>query len=143
MKLDRMDGYYLSQKSVAKVESLYNAVYMGAWAIKLLSGGWSGAPVDVFYVAEPDTSKGHKHYFGLFIRDMSSEMRICDATSAFSEPISGIEEDGTVYVSHYRHDLVKTPSGGFIDGGRDYCRTNVAPNVKVTVEGSEFKFETI
>ena len=36
---------------------------------------------------------------------------------------------GIVYASKYRHDYVKTPSGLFIDGGRDYIRSNADPKL--------------
>jgi hypothetical protein len=47
-------------------------------------------------------------------------------------------------VSRYRHDYVQTPSGGSIDGGRDYTKTSVPVDlVKITVNEDTFEFAEI
>ena len=92
----------------------------------------------------PDRSKGHSNYFGMYSAPGIGPM-ITNAESAFSEPITGLlTEDGEVIVSRYRHDYVE--KGPYmIDGGRDYLRTsgNNADGklVKVTVVDGEFQFE--
>lgn len=109
---------------------------MGFWTIKNKHGGWSDDPVDVFYNADPDTSKGHTNYFGMFIRD--GVLYITEASSAFSEPIAGMPTpDGEVLVSRYRHNYV-TKGDRMIDGGRDYIRASMHETVTVTVNGGEF-----
>lgn len=119
------DGYWFSGAQIPKIEEHYNAKYLGYWAIKDQMDNWSEEPVDVFYVDNPDKSKGHSNYFGLFQNKKKSVM-ICNAESAFSEPITGLlTEDGEVLVSRYRHDMHSKGEGvneKFIDGGRDYVR---------------------
>ena len=74
--------YWLTEEGIGIVEEKYGgATFMGAWAIKKKDGGWFDEPVDVFYQPNPDTSKGHSHYFGIFIR--TGEAYITNAESAF------------------------------------------------------------
>ena len=112
---------------------------MGYWCGKTTTGNWGERPLDVFYQAEPD--EGFSNYFGLIIKD--DKVLITNAESCFSNPMIGIVEDDTVYVSRFRHDYVQTPNGKIIDGGRDYVKTDqVSENfVTVTVSDGEFIFE--
>ena len=142
MYIDNSKAYWLNESGIHNIEKLKNAQYMGYWAIKNSTGSWSASPVDVFYVENPDTSKGHSHYFGMFYRE--AELYITNASSAFIEPITGILcEDGEVIVSRYRHDFV-TKGDIMIDGGRDYVKSSIhRPFINVTVDGGEFKFEPV
>ena len=131
------DGYWFKKAGIQKIEENYGAKYMGYWCTKRPSGGWNESPVDVFYVPNPDTSKGHTHYFGMFVRD-DENVYITEASTAFSDPISGIPTpDGEVIVSRYRHDYVEK-DGRMIDGGRDYVRSSMHPTVRITVDGDQF-----
>lgn len=131
-------GYWLSEANVKTVETGYNAKYLGPWTIKDRSGNWTNYPVDVFYVESPDTSKGHSNYFGLFKKGDS--LMICDASSAFSEPIVGLlAENNEVLISRYRHDYVKKGEV-FVDGGREYLRRSAGKMVEVNVYCGEFNF---
>jgi hypothetical protein len=130
------EGYHFSQSQIKGIEEKNNAKYMGPWCTQRLKGGWNERPVDVFYQPNPDTEKGHKHYFGMFIQD--GTVWITDATSAFMDPITGIVcEDGEVIVSRYRHDYV-TKGDRMIDGGRDYVRASLHSSATVTVVDGEF-----
>lgn len=131
--------YWLRPDGVKKIEELKNAVFMGHWCVKTPQG-WSEQPVDVFYQAKPDRAKGHTQYFGLYLR--GGRLMICDACSAFSEPMTGaITADGEVLVSRYRHDC-QQKKGVMVDGGRDYFRSSLPiALVTVKVKGSEFKFK--
>lgn len=138
------DGYWFKKDGIRKIEEKYGAKYMGYWCTKSPRGYWNESPVDVFYQPNPDTSKGHTHYFGMFIKndpftgEGSGSVYITEASTAFSEPISGIPtDDGEVIVSRYRHDYV-TKDGRMIDGGRDYVRASMHPTVMVTVDGDRF-----
>jgi hypothetical protein len=138
------DGYWFKKAGIQKIEEKYGAKYMGYWATKNSRGYWNESPVDVFYQPNPDTSKGHTHYFGMFIKndpftgEGTGSVYITEASSAFSDPISGIPtDDGEVIVSRYRHDYV-TKDGRMIDGGRDYVRASMHPTVMVTVDGDRF-----
>jgi len=136
------DGSFFKKDKIRIIENHYGAKYMGFWAIKWSENlGWSSYPVDVFYQPNPDVSKGHTHYFGMHISERGDVM-ICNAESAFSEPIAGIlTEDGEVIVSRYRHDCI-FKDGQMIDGGRDYLRSSGGKFVNVTVKDGEFILKT-
>lgn len=138
------DGYHFPDTGIIKIEEHYKAKYLGYWTIKTRSGGWSEWPVDVFYQPNPDTAKGHTHYFGMYrpVWHEDNTVMITNAESAFSEPMVGlVSDDGEVLVSHYRHDCV-TKDNLMIDGGRDYTRRSMAgKTVIVTVVDGKFVFE--
>lgn len=138
------DGYWFKKDGISKIEEKYSAKYMGYWCTKSPRGNWNESPVDVFYVENPDTSKGHTNYFGMFIKTdpytgkSTDSVYITEASTAFSDPIAGIPtDDGEVIVSRYRHDYVEK-DGRMIDGGRDYVRASMHPTVMVTVVGDKF-----
>lgn len=130
------DGYHFDSNGIAKIVKKYDAKYMGYWCTKSPSGGWNDSPVDVFYVENPDRSKGHTNYFGMFIQN--ENVFITNAESAFSEPIIGIlTDDGEVIVSRYRHDYV-SKGKYMIDGGRDYARSHGGQFITVNVKDGEY-----
>lgn len=137
---DPEGAYWFHSDQIRTIEEKYQARYLGHWCVKQSQDEWSDDPVDVFYQPHPDTSLGHGHYFGMFVRDNS--ICITNAESAFSEPITGILlKSGEVMVSRYRHDY-QYREGAMIDGGRDYVRTHKnAQTVTVIMEHGEFKFE--
>ena len=73
-------------------------------------------PYDIFYRDTPHPVFGN-HYFGL-----NGEL-ITNADLVESLPFLCILEDNKYYYSRYRHDFVRH-NNSFIDGGRDYVRTN-------------------
>ena len=135
--------YWLSHQGVLSVEKAKNATHMGYWCAKTQSGSWGEEPIDVFYQPNPDVSKGHSHYFGLFAQ--FGIMYIAKADSCFSKPILGalIEDTGEVLVSRYRHHF-EARGPVFVDGGRDYFRHSVPiVEVEVSVNGPEFEFKLV
>ena len=131
------DGFYFKSKSLRIIEEKYGAKYMGYWCTKRLDGkSWNERPVDVFYQPNPDTSKGHTNYFGMFVQE--DTVWITNAITAFEEPITGVIcEDGEVIVSRYRHDYV-TKGDRMVDGGRDYVRSSLHPMAKIEVVDGQF-----
>jgi len=134
--------YHFTDKGIKKLEELYNAKYVGHWCTKRPDGTWHDMPVDVFYQENPDQSKGHSNYFGMFINERGQAM-ITNAESAFSEPITGMLcEDGEVLVSRYRNDY-QTKGDVMVDGGRDYLRYSGGRYIRVTAENGEFNFSEV
>lgn len=113
-------------------------IYLGCWSIETKYNDWSDNPIDVFYEPYPDLSKGHSNYMGLYITYPTNQVMVCDASSAFSSNITCIVEEDVVYTSRYRHDYVKTPSGLYIDGGRDYLHTNCTDFASLCVRDGKF-----
>ena len=145
MKIEDREPYWFPRESIKKIENYYGAKYMSYWCIRDKTGNWSDIPVEVFYQPNPDISKGHSHYFGLFVSDITEKVMITDAASAFSGQINGILEDDIVYVSRYRHDFTRTPRrGSSIDGGRDYLNLSGDPITElVSVAANKDSFEFI
>jgi len=134
--------YHFTDKGIKKLEELYNAKYVGHWCTKRPDGTWHDMPVDVFYQENPDRSKGHSNYFGMFINERGQAM-ITNAESAFSEQITGMLcEDGEVLVSRYRNDY-QTKGDVMVDGGRDYLRYSGGRYIRVTAENGEFNFSEV
>jgi len=134
--------YHFTDKGIKKLEELYNAKYVGHWCTKRPDGTWHDMPVDVFYQENPDRSKGHSNYFGMFINERGQAM-ITNAESAFSEPITGMLcEDGEVLVSRYRNDY-QTKGDVMVDGGRDYLRYSGGRYIRVTAENGEFNLSKV
>jgi len=130
------NGFHFNESQIKIIEDKYNGKYLGYWCTKRLSGGWNDIPVDVFYVKNPDRSKGHSNFFGMF-RDDKSVM-ITNAESCFEKPVIGLLcHDGEVLVSRYRHDY-RTKGSIMVDGGRDYLRCSAGKRIQVTVENGEF-----
>lgn len=115
-------GFHFSENGLKTVQDHYGGTYVGYFCTKRPDGSWNETPVDVFYQPNPDVSKGHSHYFGVFRRD--SGMYITNAISVTEQPMLGvIANDGEVLVSRYRHDYRRSNDGSvFIDGGRDYTK---------------------
>lgn len=116
---------------IAKVESKYQAKYVGNFCLPTVGGGWGEQPVAIFYQENPPPI-AQSNYFGLF--DRGSHLLITDGAKAMPE--TGIDaivsEDGEVLFSRYRHDFRtskdKTVS---IDGGRDYTKLSYEPGNSV------------
>lgn len=122
------DGYHFTSAEIEKIKGIYGGEYVGYFCTKRPNGSWNEVPVDVFYKPNPDVSKGHSHYFGMFSRD--GAVFITNAISVTEQPMLGIvADDGEVVVSRYRHDYRRSRDGSvFIDGGRDYTRYGWANN---------------
>jgi hypothetical protein len=79
--------------------------------------------ITVFYTNNPDTEKGHKHYYGYFVQ--GDKLFVTDASFVNGLKISGgVGVDGQFYYSTTRHDYRTFGDGLFVDGGQSYLRTN-------------------
>lgn len=144
MKLAERESFFFDTETIDKISTRYNAKYLGSWCIKDKNGNWTERPVEVFYQPNPDFSKGHSHYFGIFAKPISGQLMICNAESAFSKPMVGILENDVVYISRFRHDFIKTPKGKIIDGGRDYLHSSATGSfAEVTIKDGIFIFKPL
>ena len=131
-----------AQFNIEKVESKYNAKFVGQFCLKAVGGGWANSPVDVYYVQNPDTSLGHSHYFGLFSRDGTVYITRGDS-GVEPEITAAIAHDGEIIYSRYRHDCrVSKDQSVFIDGGPEYTPggTGTYTTLKV-IDGEFYQFE--
>lgn len=115
-----------SEKNIEKIEQLRSAKYVCDTTHK-------GKPVSVFYgdVAHPVSNS---RYFALYY-DQDERIMITDGSFIEQQEITGvIAENGDVVFSRHRHDYNSSPDGSvFIDGGREYTRTNSKHQVSIVV----------
>ena len=83
----------------------------------------SDVPVDVFYRETPHPEFGNR-YFGLFWDNVRDHLMITNADIVESLEFGMIEVDGKYYYSQSHHDYKSFADGEFIDGGRQYIRSN-------------------
>lgn len=114
------DSSWLKPEQILKFEKHYNAKYVLDTCLRARGGGWANFPASVFYTetAHPEGS----NYFALFLTD-GGELHITNALPSIDGVVfDGIEAEGEVIYSRYRHDFRSHKNGAFIDGGRDYTR---------------------
>jgi hypothetical protein len=112
---------FLTDAAISKIEEKYNAKYVLEACIKDANGQWVNMPCAIFYseVAHPQGS----NYFALYYSARHNTYMITNGLSAVDGvEFNGIEAEGEVVYSRYRHDFRKHKNGAFIDGGRDYSR---------------------
>jgi len=116
----RNESTILTEEQIKKIEESKNAKYVCETSLKA-NDQWYENPVAVFY-GEEVHPVSKSRYFGVFFQGDYSY--ICNAASVEDQVITGvITEDAEIIYSKYRHDYIE--SGDlFIDGGRDYTRTN-------------------
>lgn len=126
------------------VEEKTKSKYIGDFCVRSKDGNWSSFPLAIFYNEDP--APGHTHYLGVFV-DGKNNVIFTNGESAFNDPIIGvIAEDGEVIFSRYKHDYHTSTDGSvFIDGGRDYTRTNALPRdrfVKLIIDKDRLIIDT-
>ena len=146
LNVNHSKGYY--PLNIEKCEEKYNAKYIGDFQTKRKDGSWNDRPCAIFYVENPDISKGHSNYFGLFMNIISIDpieygpLSITNGLSAVEEPFIAIQADNGEYViSSYLHDYrVSSDESVMIDGGRDYSRyTRDKKLVKLKLNKDKFE----
>ena len=107
---------FLKPESIAMFEKEYNAKYILETDLKAKGGGWANCPGAIFY-----TEKAHprgSNYFALYFAD--STLMITDGLPSIDGVVfQGLEAEGEVIYSRYRHDYREGKNGAFVDGGRD------------------------
>lgn len=108
---------------VSIVEEKYNAKYVGDFCIKDQNGNYSLDDFAIFWQETPPI-EGYSNYFAVFIRN--GRPYITDGSTAVEKPITAvIANDGEIVYSRNRWDCRHSKDGSvFIDGGRDYVRTD-------------------
>lgn len=98
-------------------EDFYGSSYVGQFPCPIGNGRLSeDKPMDVFYQPNPDRTKDHSNYFGLYIK--FGKAYVCDASYVKDLEFTGIEGlDGYIHYSTYQHDYRQVDSGVAIDGG--------------------------
>ena len=123
MKIDTKCSF-IKEDMISVIEREYNAKYVLETDLlgkDKFSGAtfWLNKPAAIFY-----TEKAHprgSNYFALYFD--GSSLMITDGLPSIKGVIfQGIEAEGEVVYSRYRHDYRAGKNGAFVDGGRDYFR---------------------
>lgn len=118
------DCSFISKDRIETFEKEFNAKYVLESDLKgkdKHSGAtfWVNTPAAIFYT-EKKHPKG-SNYFALYFKGDS--LMITDGLPSIKGVIfQGIEAEGEVIYSRYRHDYRAGKNGAFVDGGRDYFR---------------------
>lgn len=94
-------------------------------------------PMAVFYDANPDTSKGHKNYFGFFVGS-DNALWVTDASWAEGLQVFGGLHNDTFHYSNHGHDFNKFTDELFIDGGYERVRTNCKTCATMVIKGGKW-----
>lgn len=93
-------------------------------------------PVDVFYREIPHPEFGNR-YFGIYVNHEGRTM-ILNADRVEDLDFAMIpDENNDLHYSAFRHDYVSLSNGNFVDGGREYVRTNTM-TYNYTVKDGDF-----
>jgi hypothetical protein len=113
-----------TEDELSRIEEVKKATFVCDSSVKNRHGGWANVPVAIFYQEKKHPDSG-SHYFGLYV-DPRRGLCITNGQSAVDEPINAvIAKNGEVIYSIHRHDYrVSEDKSVWIDGGRDYLRTD-------------------
>lgn len=131
MKLLNEPVMFLAE-NIEKIEQLRAAKYVCDTSHKDIA-------VSVFYGRDTHPVSGSR-YFALY-RNQNNSLMITDGAFIEGQEIVGVvAENGDVIFSRHRHDYRSSPDGSvFIDGGRDYTRTNTSNQVTLLVRDGELR----
>lgn len=120
------ESLIFSAENIKKIEDLKYAKFVCDTTYK-------GTPVSVFY-GDTVHPVSNSRYFGLYY-DASNKLMITDGAFVEQQEITGVvAENGDVVFSRHRHDYNTSPDGTvFVDGGREYIRTNTTNQVTLLI----------
>ena len=123
MKIDTTCSF-LKPKAIETFEREYKAKYVLETDLRgkdSFSGAtyWSNRPAAIFYTEEAHPRGSN--YFALYFA--GDTLMITDGLPSIRDVVfEGLEAEGEVVYSRYRHDYREGKNGAFVDGGRDYFR---------------------
>ena len=128
----------------AKVEKKYNVKFVCETPIRY-KNSWRDYSSLIFYGEKHPEGSNYMALSVTFDIDGNfDDIVITDGISATEGEFTGLIDGDEVYYSRFRHDYRMTPSGEFIDGGRDYTRTSVInPDRFVTMKIIDGKLEIV
>lgn len=135
---------WLKDSEIKNIEKQYESKYIVDTPLKLKGGGLANQGFAIFYneIPHPRGSNWFAVYNEFNPILGKTRIMITNAKEVEGSEIQGIEVDGKIYYSTYQNDYVsikdKENNMFFIDGGREYTRTNDSTklvNLIVTKEG--------
>jgi len=117
--------YFYDSKIIKIVEEKYNAKYICETCPRV-ADGWANQAVLLFWQSTPP--QPHMSHYFCIGKKYDGTVVIMSGEETAKYPISGaVSDDGDVIYSRYRHDYRVSLDGSvFVDGGRDYTRTNAS-----------------
>jgi hypothetical protein len=113
------DSSFLTKDMIKKIEKARNCKYVFESCLKTVDGGWFNGPAAIFYNEEKHPTGSN--YMAVYVDGRT--LYLADGISAVDNVIyEGIEAEGEVVYSRYRHDFREHKNGAYIDGGRDYTK---------------------
>ena len=133
---------FLKEETIPVFEEKYKAKYLLETCLKDIGGNWCNFPAAIFYTDEPHPEGSN--YFALYIHPERGGLMITNGISAIDGvAFNGLEKDGEVLYSRYRHDY-RTHNGCMVDGGRDYFKRNMnGTPVEFVVEKDKIVFKEL
>lgn len=123
---------FLGAALIDKIKQRYPGKYIADLCIKDKYGNWLNQPAAVFYQENPP--HGYSNYFAILHNPMGSLVITSGDSAVEGEIVAAIAENGQPIISAYRHDYKLSDDGSvFIDGGRDYVRSNTQNLVTLRV----------
>ena len=124
--------------NIEKVEEKYKAKFVGMLPPKDSNGNWLLDPVPVFYVANPNRDLGHTNYFYLVVRN--GTVLIGDGLPLVDGSFVGAKaQNGEIIYSNSRWDMRYSEDRTvYIDGGRDYVKTNTGNLLEFVILDGDF-----
>jgi hypothetical protein len=132
----------LNQEQIELIEKKYNSKYVFETCLQNTDGGWINEPAAIFYSEVPHPMGSN--YFAFYKAGANLGFMICDAKKHIEGSFIGVRADnGDIIYSRYRHDYRKSPDNSvWVDGGRDYFRSDVNVNtVKFKVVKDKLKLD--
>lgn len=118
------------------IEEQYSAKYVGEFCYKQPTKGWLNQPMALFYT-ETKHPEG-SNYMGVLIKyDLEGKFDciiVVDGISAVDHEWTGVLDinSNEIIYSAFRHDY-QTHGDLMADGGADYIRSSMHPNVKLKI----------
>lgn len=120
-----------TKKQIKKLEIQYNAVYIGDFDL-------NDRLESLFYQPTPNLELGHSYYFTLFVQKFINKVYITNGEKYKDITFNAVKSKRTYLISCDRHHF-NEKDGIYIDGGRDYTRTNAEKIYKMKLEDGKFK----
>jgi hypothetical protein len=128
------DSVLFSEESIKTIERMKSATYV--CDTELPTNGAVPVLCSIFYGDEAHPVSG-SHYFAMFY-DFDKRLMITNGSFVENQSFTGVvADDNSVIYSRHRHDYRTSGDGSvFVDGGRDYIRTNASRTVELVIKGA-------
>jgi hypothetical protein len=123
-------------KDIGKIEKIKMAKYV-------IDCEYRGHQTAVFYADDPHPVSKSRYfalYYSYVMEDKPNLMITDGSFIEFQKIMAAVSDDEEIIFSRHRHDFVKSKDGSvFIDGGRDYIRTNTIRLIPLIIRGGEIR----